>query len=143
MNTLFSTNKVNILRKALASVAFSAVVMISPAISAQTITAQSHTPAITKSAEKFDAVIFPVENTLKMKINFVNPQEENVTVTIYDANNKQVYKRVLGNNSMYRGKFDLSMLSDGNYTVNVKGSNASYSRKISIKTQQERIASAF
>jgi hypothetical protein len=52
MNTLLSTEMVNTLRKAIASAAFAAVVLIAPAVSAQTITAQSNAPAITSCGKK-------------------------------------------------------------------------------------------
>jgi YbbR domain-containing protein len=142
MNTLFSTETVSIFRKAITAVAFATVVLIAPTVSAQTITAQGNTPAITKSAETFQAVIFPVENSTNMKVNFVNPQEESVTITIYNTSNVAVYQKVIGREAAFRGKFDLSMLADGDYTVKVKSRKDSFKRKISIRTQQERLASA-
>jgi hypothetical protein len=133
---------VNTLRKAIASAAFATVVLIAPAVSAQTITAQSNAPAITSAAKKFQAVVYPVENSVDMHINFVNPQAEKVTVTIYDNNKSAVYKKIIGTEALYRGKFDMSMLPDGNYTVMVKSGKDSYTRTIAVKTQRERFTSA-
>jgi YbbR domain-containing protein len=142
MNTLFSTEKLNILCKALTSVAFGAAILVAPAVSAQTITASGNTPMVTKSNDKFEAIIFPVENSAHMKINFVNPQEEKVVITIYNTSNTAVYQKVIGRDTAYRGKFDLSMLADGDYTVKVKSQKDSFTRKLSLKTQKERLALA-
>jgi hypothetical protein len=142
MITLLSTEMVNTLRKAIASAAFATVVLIAPAVSAQTITAQSNASAITNSANKFQAVIYPVENSVNVNINVVNPQAEKVTITIYDNNKSAVYKKNVGTEALYRGKFDMSMLADGEYTVIVKSGKDSYTRTISVKTQRERFTSA-
>jgi YbbR domain-containing protein len=119
-----------------------AAILIAPTISAQTITASGNTPMVTKSNNKFEAIIYPVEHSTHMKINFVNPQEEKVIITIYNKSNTAVYQKIVGSEAAYRGKFDLSMLADGNYTVKVKGQKTCFTRKISIKTEQERVASA-
>jgi hypothetical protein len=43
-----------------------------------------------------------------MHINVVNPQAEKVTITIYDNNKSAVYKKNVGTEALYRGKFDMS-----------------------------------
>jgi YbbR domain-containing protein len=53
-----------------------------------------------------------------------------------------VYQKVIGRDTAYRGKFDLSMLADGDYTVKVKSQKDSFTRKLSLKTQKERLALA-
>jgi flagellar hook assembly protein FlgD len=142
MNTLFSNVSGNNFRKALASVAFVAAVLVAPAISAQSITAQGNVSSITKSADQFQAFVHPVENAVSMKVHFVNPAKENVTISIYNGDKKVVYEKVVGKDAIFHGKFDLSGLADGEYTVKVSNRKETYTRTLSIQTQQERFASA-
>jgi flagellar hook assembly protein FlgD len=143
MNTLFSSVSGNSFRKALASVAFVAAVLAAPALSAQSVTAKGNVPSITSaSATEFQAFVHPVENTVSMKVHFVNPAKESVNITIHNQDNKIVYERAIGKDEIFHGKFDLSNLADGEYTVKVSGRKKTYTRTLSIHTQQERLASA-
>jgi YbbR domain-containing protein len=142
MDTSFSSVSGNSFRKALASVAFVAALFVTPALSAQSITAEGNTPSITKSPDQFQAFVHPVENSVSMKIHFVNPEKENVMVTIHNQDNQVVYQKSIGKDAIFHGKFDLSNLADGEYTVKVANRKETYTRTLSIKTQQERLASA-
>ncbi|MDO1447147.1 hypothetical protein Q0590_12835 [Rhodocytophaga aerolata] len=142
MNTLFSSISANNFRKAFAAVALVAAVAVAPAVSAQSVTAQDNAPSITKAADEFQAFVHPVENSVSMKVHFVNPEKENIIVTIYNQDNDIVYQKFLGKDAIFHGKFDLSNLSDGVYTVKVGNKKETYSRNLSIQTQQERFASA-
>jgi flagellar hook assembly protein FlgD len=142
MNTSFSSVSGNSFRKALASVAFVAAVFVAPAVSAQSVIAQGNVSSITKSADQFQAFVHPVENAVSMKVHFVNPAKENVTISIYSTDNKVVYEKQVGKDAIFHGKFDLSNLADGDYTVKVSNRKETYTRTLSIQTQQERFASA-
>jgi flagellar hook assembly protein FlgD len=142
MNTFFSSVSGNSFRKALASVAFVAAVFVAPALSAQSVTAQGNTPSITTAAESFQAYVHPVENSVSMKVHFVNPAKEAVMMTIHNQDNKVVYEKAIGKDEVFHGKFDLSNLADGEYTVKISSRKNTYTRTLSIHTQQERLASA-
>jgi hypothetical protein len=142
MNTLFSNVSSKIFRNAFASVALFAAVLVAPAVSAQAVTAQDNVASITKSADEFQAFVHPVENSISMKVHFVNPDKESVTVTIHNEAKAIVYQKVIGKDAIFHGKFDLSNLADGEYTVKVSNRKDTYSRTLSIQTQQERFASA-
>lgn len=142
MNTLFSSVSAINFRKALASVALVAAVLVAPAVSAQSVTANDNTPSISKPAGEFQAFVHPVENTISMKLHFVNPDKESITVTIHNKANAVVYQKFLGRDAIFHGKFDLSNLADGEYTVKVSNRKETYTRALSIETQQERFASA-
>jgi flagellar hook assembly protein FlgD len=142
MQTILSRLTGNGFRKALASVAFAAAVLVAPALSAQTLTAQGDVPSITKAADEFQAFVHPVENSLSMKVHFVNPKEDHVTISIYDDNNQLAYKKTIGKDAIYHGTFDLSKLSDGEYHVTISSRRGTYTRTLSIETQQKRFALA-
>jgi hypothetical protein len=142
MNTLFSSVSGNSFRKALASVAFVAAVLVAPAISAQSITAQGNTASITKSADQFQAFVHPIENTLNMKVHVLNPEKENVTITIHDQDNMLAYRKTIGRNAVYHGTFDMAKLADGEYNVTVSSRRGTYTRKLNLSTQRTRYALA-
>jgi purine nucleoside permease len=142
MNTLFSSVSGNSFRKALASVALVAAVFVAPAVSAQSITAQSNVTSITKSADRFQAFVHPIENTVSMKVHVLNPEKGNVTITIHNQDNILAYRKTLGRNAVYHGTFDMSKLADGEYNVTVSSRRGTYTRKLNLATQRTRYALA-
>jgi hypothetical protein len=129
-------------RKALASVAFVAAVCVAPAVSAQAITAQDNVSSITKPADEFQAFVHPVENSVSMKVHFVNPDKESVILSIHNQDNEIIYQKFIGRDAIFHGKFNLANLTDGVYTVRVSSRKETYTRNLTIQTQQERFASA-
>ena len=103
MKTLFSGISGNSFRKAFAAVALVAAVAVAPAVSAQSVTAQDNAPSITKAADEFQAFVHPVENSVSMKVHFVNPEKENIIVTIYNQDNDIVYQKFLGKDAIFHG----------------------------------------
>ena len=142
MNTLFASVSANNFRKAFASVAFVAALFVAPALSAQSITAEGNVPSITKAAGEFQAFVHPVEGAVSMKVHVLNPKEDHVSITIYDQSNQVAYKKVIGRDAIYHGTFNLSKLADGEYDVTISSRRGTYSRKLTLETQQKRFALA-
>jgi subtilase family serine protease len=142
MNTSFSSVSGNSFRKALTCVAFVAALFVTPALSAQSITAEGNTPSITKSAGQFQAFAHPVENAASVKVHFVNPNEDQVTVTIHDQDRQLAFKKIIGRDAVYHGTFNLSKLTDGEYNITVSNRKGTYTRTFVLETQQKRFALA-
>jgi hypothetical protein len=75
-----------------------------------------------------------------MKVHFVNPKEDQVTLTIKSRN--VAFKKVMGRDAKYHGTYDLSNLPDGEYDITISSRRGSYTRTLNIETQQKRFALA-
>jgi hypothetical protein len=140
MNTLFSGLSGNSFRKAFVAAAFIAAVLIAPAVSAQTITARDNVPSVAGSAGGFQAFVHPVENSVKMKVHFVNPQRNYVTIYVYNEDGDLAYKKLVGKEAVYHGTFDMSKLPDGEYSIKVSSRKGIYTQSLTLETQQKRFA---
>ena len=142
MNIQFNRISGNSFRKAIASVALIAAVLVGQAACAQSITVADKETAFEKSDTKFQAFVHPIENTISMKVHFINPNQESIRVIIYNEKNHEVYKKTIGKETAFHGTFDLTNLPDGEYKVVVTNRKDAYSRSISIQSQQARFALA-
>lgn len=140
MNTIFSGLSGNSFRKAITFVAFIAGISVAATVSAQTVTAEGNISSITKPADEFQAFVHPVINTVTMKIHFVNPQKDYITISVYDQDGHLAYKKLVGKEGVYHGTFNMSKLTDGEYTVKVGSRKGTYSRTLILETQQKRFA---
>ncbi len=130
----------NSFRKALAAVALVAAVFVAPAVSAQSVIVQDNAPAITKAANEFQAIVHPVMNTVKMKIHFLNPEKNYITLYVYNENGELTYKKLIGKEAVYHGTFDMSKLNDGEYTIKVGSRKDTYTKTLTLETEQKRYA---
>ncbi|MDO1447146.1 hypothetical protein Q0590_12830 [Rhodocytophaga aerolata] len=140
MKTIFFGIAGNSFRKAFAAVALVAAVAVAPAVSAQSVTAQDNAPSITKAADEFQAFVHPVENSVSMKVHFVNPEKNYITIYVYNENGELTYKKLIGKEAIYHGTFDMSKLNDGEYTIKVGSRKDTYSRTLTLETEQKRFA---
>ncbi len=91
-------------------------------------------------AEELKAIAYTSDNSLKMKVNFENPAQEKVTLSILDRSGQVVYTATLGDQKIYNGKVDLSYLADGNYTLALQSKSSKYTKPFEIRTQTARQA---
>ncbi len=107
--------------------------------SAQAITVTDNPPVMESSEKRFQAAVYPIDNTLRMKVHFVNPDKENVSVIIQDSMKSTVFRKSVGNKPVFHGSFNLESLPDDVYTIIVRCRNNTYKCSISIQTQQARV----
>ncbi|QHT70027.1 hypothetical protein GXP67_26965 [Rhodocytophaga rosea] len=139
MKTTFTSTSV--MRNLVAAFAL-AFTLFAGNASAQSVQFADNAAIHTQTSDQFKVAVFPVENSLLMKVLFENPAKERVTVLIKNSNNEVVYKKAVGNAPIFIGKFDVSKMTDGNYTMVIESKNQSYSNPFSVQTYQERIARA-
>ncbi len=142
MKTLFSSINNKGFRTAIACFSLSAALLFGHTASAQSISAVDKITSASQEIDRFQAAISPIENTLLMKVQILNPDRKNVTVSIFDNNNQLVYKKKMGRIPQFYGKFDISNIADGEYTMTVQTSKKIVTNSFNIQTKQERIASA-
>jgi len=77
-----------------------------------------------------------IENDLVFRVTVENPGSDKVTLCIKDANNAILHQEVLPLTIVYRAKFNLQGLEDGNYTFEIRKGKARLAEKtIDIRTQ--------
>lgn len=142
MKTQFTSTRTNTFRNLIAGLSLVAALFISEAASAQTVQFADQASVHTQVTDNFKVALFPVANSSLIKVLFENPNQEKVTVLIKDNQDKVVYRKEVGNGAIFRGKFDVSHIAEGNYTMVIESKSQSYSNPFLIGTQQDRIARA-
>ena len=142
MKTLFSSINNKGFRTAIACFSLSAALLFGHATAAQSVSAADRITSASHEIDRFQASIDPIENTLLMKVQILNPDRKNVTVSIFDTNNQLVYKKKMGRTPEFYGKFDISNMPDGEYTMTVQTPKKVVTNAFHIQTKKERIASA-
>ncbi len=142
MKTQFTSTRNNTFRNLIAGLSLAAALFISEAASAQTVQFTDQEALHTQVTDNFKVTVFPVNNSLLMKVLFENPDRQMISVSIKDSKGNTVYKKQIGRTALYNGKFDVSQIGDGNYTMVIESRKQSYSNSFLIETQQERIARA-
>lgn len=140
---IISTTKKSF-RLVIAGIAIVLTVSFGQAVQAQSILVSSPEAAKEEKSESgFRASIYPVINTLLMKVNFENPDRERITLIIENSEKKIVYKKDLGKVKVFMGNFDLAQIPDQAYTITIKGDTKTYFKSFTLLTQQERIVQAY
>ena len=142
MKTLLSSIQNKAIRTAMACLSLSTAVFFAQAASAQSVAAVNTLTSAPYEIDRFQASLSPMENSLFMKVQIVNPDRKTVMVSILDSDNKVVYKKKMGRTPQFYGKFDISSIPDGKYTMIVETPKKVISNSFHIQTTQERIASA-
>jgi hypothetical protein len=130
------------MRNLVAAFTLAFVLLLAGNVSAQSVQFTDQAAIHTQTSDGFKVAVFPVHNSLLMKVLFENPAQEKVTVLIKNSQNEIVYKKVVGSAAIFNGKFDVSKMSDGTYTMVIESKHQSYSNPFSVQTYQERIARA-
>ena len=143
MKTLFSSIHNKTFSVAIACFSLFAALFLGQATYAQSVTAADKLTSAPCEIDRFQAAISPIENTLQMKVQIVNPDRKTVTVSIFDNDNQLVYKKKMGRIEDFYGKFDISNIADGKYTMVVQTPKKAISNSFHIQTTHERIARAF
>ncbi|QHT71087.1 hypothetical protein GXP67_32760 [Rhodocytophaga rosea] len=139
MKTLFISTPV--MRNLVAAFAL-AFTLFAGNASAQSVQFADNAAIHTQTSDQFKVAVFPVQNSLTMKVLFENPAQEKVTVMIKNSDHEVVYKKEVGKVAIFNGKFDVSKMTDGTYTMVIESKHQSYSNAFSVETYQERIARA-
>ena len=140
MKTTLTSN--SIMRNLVAAFALAFVLFLAGNVSAQSVQFADNAAIHTQTSDQFKVAVFPVQNSLLMKVLFENPAQEKVTVLIKNSSNDIVYKKEIGKTAVFNGKFDVSKMTDGTYTMVIESKHQSYSNAFSVQTYQERIARA-
>ena len=140
MKTTF--NSTSSFRNLAAAFSLAFVLFLVGNVSAQSVQFADNAAIHTQTTDGFKVAVFPVENSLLMKVLFENPAKEKVTILIKNSSNDIVYKKEIGKAAIFNGKFDVSKMSDGTYTMVIESKNQSYSNAFAVQTYQERIARA-
>lgn len=142
MKTTISSANKNTFRNIITGLTLSAALFFGQVASAQTVSVEENAPIQTQMTDGFKVAIHPVINSLFMKVHFVNPNKELVTVLIKNSKDEVVYRKNVGRNTVFHGKFDVSNIADGTYTMVVQSTKHSHSNAFAVETLQERIALA-
>ncbi len=142
MKTTTTSAHTNSFRNLIAGFTLAAALLLTVTASAQNIKFADEAPIHTQTTDKLKVAVFPVANSLLMKVLVENPHKEMVTVLIRNSKGDVVYKKVVGRNPVFHGKFDISQIENGTYTMIIQSSSQSYSNPFSVETYQERIARA-
>jgi hypothetical protein len=142
--TTLSTNHTssNRMRTIIAGFSLAIAFFVAGNASAQSVKLTDNSMLHIHTNDAFKVAVFPVENSSLMKVLFENPKQSNVTMVIKNSNNEVVYKKAIGNGSKFNGKFDVSQIGDGIYTMVIKSSTESYTNTFAVETREERIAKA-
>ncbi|MDO1451977.1 hypothetical protein Q0590_37255 [Rhodocytophaga aerolata] len=148
MKTLSTIAQKNNLTKLIAGLTLSIGLLVTGTASAQTTPQQKVSFADnqafhTQTSDDFKVAVFPMANSLTMKVVLENPNKEKVTVLIKNAENEVVYRKMVGKDPIIHGKFDVSGLVNGSYTMIIESVHQSHSSPFSVKTHQERLAKAY
>ncbi len=142
MKTLSTTTRTNTLRNFIASLSLVAALVLSGTTSAQTVQFTDQEPLHSQLTEELKIAVFPIQNSLLMKVIFENPTKENITMLIKNKQGEVVYKKQIGRAPLYNGTFDVSQIGDGDYSLVIESKKQSYANPFFIETHQERIARA-
>lgn len=76
------------------------------------------------------------EDALVFKVTIENPGSERVILSIKDGNNYTLHQEILPATLVYKAKFNMQELQDGNYTFEIrKGKTRLAERKVDIRTE--------
>jgi hypothetical protein len=140
MKTLFTSTSV--MRNLVATLFVAVVILFAGNASAQSIQFTDQAALHTQTTDQFKVAVFPVESSLVMKVLFENPAKETVTVLIKNSQDEIVYTKTVRGTAKFNGKFDISRIGEGNYSLVIESASQSYSNPFFIGTSQERIARA-
>jgi hypothetical protein len=148
MKTLSTIAQKNNIRNLLAGLTLSIGLLVAGTASAQTTPQQTVSFADnqafhSQTSDDFKVAVFPMANSLTMKVVLENPNKDKVTVLIKNSEDEVVYRKIVGNNPVIHGKFDVSGLDNGTYTMVIESAHQSYASPFSVQTHQERIAKAY
>jgi hypothetical protein len=82
----------------------------------------AYTPAKTthgKAIAGLQVAAFPLENTVKVKVGFDNTTGRKLLVEIQNEVGKTLYSKCYPDATAFKGIFDLSLLGDGAYTLQI------------------------
>ena len=136
-----STNKT--LRTIIASLTLSAAFFFGQTSFAQEVKFVDNAPVHTQTTDNFKVAIYPVTNAPSINVHMENPAREKITIMIKNNKDEVVYKKVVGREAIYYGKFDVSAVGSGTYTMVIQSPKLIYSNPFSIEASKQPIAKAF
>ena len=94
-----------------------------------------------KAAKAFDASLYRVANTNKVKLAIDKMPDANVTIILRDNHGKVIYQEVLRKNSedLYRRVFDLEDVDEGTYYFVMMGKNTKITKKVEVSSSTTKV----
>ncbi len=99
-----------------------------------------HTEKTATTTPAFQAAIIPVLDPLKLKVVFLNPEGESLTLQIRNDQNEIVYRKEIGRVESFNSSFYLSEVPDGGYTAEIIGKSIRFAKDFRIETKVARMA---
>ena len=95
----------------------------------------------TKAAAAFDASIYKVANTSKVKLAIDKIPDANVNIVLRDNFGKIIYHEVLRKNSdgLYRRVFDMEGMDEGTYYFVLMGKNTKVTKTVEISSTTSKL----
>jgi len=90
----------------------------------------------TKAAAAFDASLYKMVNTSKVKLAIDKIPDANVNILLRDNHGKLIYQELLRKNSngLYRRVFDMEGLEEGTYQFILMGKNTKITKTVEISS---------
>ncbi|MVT07220.1 hypothetical protein [Chitinophaga tropicalis] len=91
---------------------------------------------VTVNAFKLDVAQIGEGDALIFKVTIENPGSEKITLSIKDGNNYTLHQETVPATLVYKAKFNMQELQDGNYIFEIrKGKTRLAEKKIDIRTE--------
>jgi hypothetical protein len=100
------------------------------------------TSVVTSPVENPLKVTIVQDNKLRFQLEFTNPENRKVYVTIKDAQQRDLFVETFTTQGRHVRTFDLSTLADGRYTFEVNGAKAQFAQSFELATQTNRVVLA-
>ena len=142
MKTLTTSANKNTSRNLIAGLILGAALFFGNGASAQTVKFVDNAPIHTQTTDSFKVAVYPVANSFVMRVHVENPTREKVTVLVKNSKEEVIYTKKVGNNPVFNGKFDVSQMEEGTYTIVVQSAKQTYANPFTVEAQQDRIARA-
>ncbi len=128
--------------KLFAGLCLSAALLLGGNASAQSTQLTSHPPKEKAAKQAVRVAVFPQLNSTFMKVLVENPNQQKMTLIVRNSKDEVVYRKTLSACRIYHGRYDVSKLENGNYTMTLLAGNKPHVQSFSVQTHQDRFASA-
>jgi hypothetical protein len=90
----------------------------------------------------FDAGVFQIGHSNKVKLAVDNSTDERLRVVLYDKTGRTYYNEMSGKrDKKYRQVFDLEGMTDGTYYFELSAGDQKITKEVAIETNSERVIS--
>jgi len=90
-------------------------------------------------AASLESAVFQLPDSMKFKAIVANPQSSKLIITIRNEKDEVVYSETIRNQKGYIRTFDLSAMTDGEYTFEIASNSQSQKKSFRIETTLARV----